>query len=65
MTWMTDEASLWYSKAHYKLGEAYRAKGCLAQARSEYEKALRINPCHYEAYKARTPVLIPQPPKKF
>jgi len=49
---MVNEADLWYARAHFKLGEAYRAAGRWEKARSEYRKAVRISPQYYEAYKA-------------
>lgn len=49
---MESDVELWYARAHYKLGQAYRAKGCLERARAEYERVLRISPRHYDACKA-------------
>ncbi len=49
---MPEEAELWYARAHFKLGEAYRTRGSWEKARSEYQKAVRISPKYYEAYNA-------------
>lgn len=49
---MVDEPEIWYAAAHFKLGEAYRARGRWEKARSEYGKAIGISPQYYEAYKA-------------
>ncbi len=49
---MADEAEVWYAKAHFKLGEAYRRRELWEKARLEYEKGVRINPHYYEAFNA-------------
>jgi tetratricopeptide (TPR) repeat protein len=49
---MESDVELWYARAHYKLGQAYRTRGRLERARAEYERVLRISPRHYDACKS-------------